>query len=136
MDSFSNYHIDTIVNGGTEEAWRLTGFYGEPETSRRCEGWSMLRLLSSKSRLPWCCIGDFNELLQVGEKKGGNPRSHNLMQAFREAMDACEFVDLGFSGPTFTWHGKRGGELIWERLDRGLANYDWLAKFPTGRIKH
>ena len=70
------------------------------------------------------------------EKKGGVPRSHNLMQAFREAMDACEFVDLGFLGPAFTWHRKRGGEWIWERLDWGLANYDWLAKFPTGRVKH
>ena len=136
VDSFSNYHIDAIVNGGTKEAWRLTGFYGEPKTSRRCEGLSMLRMLSSKPRLSWCCIGDFNELLQVGEKKGGTPRSHNLMQAFREAMDACEFVDLGFSGPAFTWHGKRGREWIWERLDRGLANYDWLAKFPTSRVKH
>ena len=92
----------------------------------------MLRMLSSKLRLPWCCIGDFNELLQVGEKKGGVPWSHNLMQAFREAMDVYEFVDLGFSSPAYTWHGKRGGELIWKRLDQGLANYDWLARFPTG----
>ena len=26
--------------------------------------------------------------------------------------------------------------MIWERLDRGVANYEWLARFPTGRIKH
>ena len=36
----------------------------------------------------------------------------------------------------FIWHGIRKGELIWERLDRGVANYEWLAKFPMGRIKH
>lgn len=58
------------------------------------------------------------------------------MQAFRETMDFCELVDFGFSGPTYTWHGKKGGELIWERLDQDLANYDWLARYPTGRIKH
>ena len=28
------------------------------------------------------------------------------------------------------------GQLIWERLEGGVANYKWLAKFPTGRIKH
>ena len=33
VDSFSNYHIDAIMHGGTERAWQLTGFYGEPETS-------------------------------------------------------------------------------------------------------
>ena len=38
VDSFSNYHIDGIVHGGKENAWRLTGFYGEPDTSRRNEG--------------------------------------------------------------------------------------------------
>ena len=26
--------------------------------------------------------------------------------------------------------------MIWERLDRGVANYEWLARFPTGRIRH
>lgn len=75
VDSFSKYHIDVIVNGSSEEAWRLTGFYGELETSRRGEGWSMLRMPSSKPRLLWCCVGDFNELLQVGEKKEGAPLS-------------------------------------------------------------
>lgn len=79
VDSFSNYHIDAIVNGGTEDAWRLTGFYGEPETSRRSEEWNMLRMLSSKPKLPWCCFGYFNELLRVEDKQRGVPRSHNLM---------------------------------------------------------
>ena len=35
VDSFSTYHIDVIVNGGTVDAWRLTGFYGEPDMSSR-----------------------------------------------------------------------------------------------------
>ena len=32
VDSFLNYHIGSIVHGGSENAWRLTGFYGEPDT--------------------------------------------------------------------------------------------------------
>ena len=68
VDSFSNYHIDVIVNGDMEDAWRLTGFYGEPATNRRSEGWNMLQMLSSKSKLPWCCFGDFNKLLRVEDK--------------------------------------------------------------------
>ena len=58
------------------------------------------------------------------------------MQNFRDVLDHCGFVDLGFSGPDFTWHDKRRGEGIWERLDRGIANYEWLTRFPTGRVKH
>ena len=100
------------MHGGSENTWRLTGFYGEPKTSRRNKGWNMLRMLSTKLKLPWCCFSDFNELLEVADKKGGAPRSHNQMQSFQEALDDCGFIDLGFSGPDFTWHGKRRGELV------------------------
>ena len=131
-----NYHIDAIVHGGSERAWQLTGFYGEPKTSRRKEGWNMLRMLSSKPKLPWCCFKDFNKLLEVVDKRGGAPHFHNLMQSFHDALDDCGFIDLGFSGPEFTWHGRKRGELIWELLDRGVANYKWLDRFPTGRVKH
>ena len=80
VDSFSKFHIDAIVHGGSEEAWRLSGFYGEPDRDRREDGWNMLRLLRSRSELPWCCFGDFNELLKVEDKRGGVARSHNQMQ--------------------------------------------------------
>ena len=72
----------------------------------------MLRMLGSKPQLPWCRFGDFNELLEVHDKRGGPPRAHHLMQNFREVLDHCGFVDLDFLGPEFTWHGRCGGELI------------------------
>ena len=40
VGSFSNYHIDSIVHGGSKNAWRLTRFYGEPDINRRSEGWN------------------------------------------------------------------------------------------------
>ena len=112
VDSFSKYYIDSIINGGSESAWTLIGFYGELDTSRRDEGSNMLRMLGSKLRLPWCSFGDFNELLEVQDKMGGAPRAHNLMQNFHDILDCCGFVDLGFIGPDYTWHGRRGGDLI------------------------
>ena len=36
--SYSQFHIDVCIKGDNNEAeWRLTGFYGNPETSRREE---------------------------------------------------------------------------------------------------
>ena len=55
---------------------------------------------------------------------------------FREVLDHYGFVDLGYSGPNFTWHGWRRGELIWERLNRGVANYEWISHFPIARVQH
>ena len=95
----------------------------------------MLRMLRSKPHLPWCCMGDFNEILRNEEKRGGRIRPHDQIQAFRDVLDVYDFVDLGFTGVKFTWHSKRYRHLIWERLDRGVGNYDWLTKFPATSVR-
>jgi len=41
--------------------------------------------------------------LRSSEKEGGNNQSHAQMQLFREAIDECDFLDLGFKGLAFTW---------------------------------
>ena len=96
----------------------------------------MLRMLSSKPKLSWCCFGDFNELLEVQDKKGRVPRDQNLMENFHEVLDVCGFFYLGYSCLDFTWKRRRRGELIWERLDIGEANYECLTKFPTSMERH
>ena len=54
---------------------------------------------------------------------GGSSRSQSQMQLFRDVIDECGFIDLGFVGSQFTWRKHfAGGHSIWERLDRGLAN--------------
>ena len=46
-------------------------------------------------------------------------------------------VDLGFSGPSFTWTNKRGiGDLIQERIDRVFVNLEWWNLFPEARVTH
>uniref|UniRef100_A0A7N2L959 Uncharacterized protein n=1 Tax=Quercus lobata TaxID=97700 RepID=A0A7N2L959_QUELO len=35
IESSSVNHIDVIVNKNSDEPWRFTGFYGEPETHKR-----------------------------------------------------------------------------------------------------
>ena len=68
------------------------------------------------------CCGDFNEITRQDEKLGGVPRPHNQMQLFREVIDECGFLDLGFEGPKYTWSKHfENGSSIWERLDRCLA---------------
>lgn len=71
VDSFSGYHIDSIIHGDSDLSWRLIRFYGVPEASCRNEGWNMLQMLSSKPKLPCCCFGDFNEFLRCKTRKVG-----------------------------------------------------------------
>ena len=43
VEDFSKYCIDTIIDKNTDNAWRFTGFYREPITSRHCEAWDALQ---------------------------------------------------------------------------------------------
>lgn len=59
------------------------------------------------------------------------------MQLFREALDECGFMDLGFKGFPFTWSKHyRTGVSIWERLDRAVATVEWFSNFPGTRVHH
>ena len=83
------------------------------------------------------CAGDFNELLRQDEKLGGALRNHQQMQLFRDAIDECGFMDLGFIRPKFTWSKHfENGHSIWERLDRGSATNNWFLKFIGTRVHH
>ena len=59
------------------------------------------------------------------------------MQLFRDVIDECGFMDLGFSGQRSTWSRHfRDGHSIGERLDRGWATNGFFLLFPGLRINH
>ena len=48
-------------------------------------------------------MGDFNEITKQDKKLGGAIRPHNQMPLFRDVIDECSFMDLGYVGSKFTW---------------------------------
>ena len=75
IKSYSQHHIDVVVTEASSGfKWRLTGFYGHPETHRRKESWNFLATLNNQFQLPWLCLEDFNEILLAEEKLGGLTR--------------------------------------------------------------
>ena len=70
VQTSSDNHIDAVVDQGMDDAWRITGFYGNLDSANREDSWSLLRDLSHCCSLPWICIGDFNEILRAEEKQG------------------------------------------------------------------
>ncbi|KAF7842169.1 reverse transcriptase [Senna tora] len=103
---------------------------------RRCL-WKNLSSVSEHNSLPWVVCGDFNEMLHPDEKWGGNPAPLGGIREFKECVERCELADLGFSGQKFTWFNKRAdGAMVFERLDRFLANSDWIQCFPDALNYH
>ena len=70
-------------------------------------------------------------------KLGGRLRPYVQMHIFRDALDECELMDLGFKGFPYTWSKHyRNGALIWERLNRAVASYEWFSKFLGSWVHH
>ncbi|KAA3487155.1 reverse transcriptase [Gossypium australe] len=136
--SFSKWHIDTIVKEeNVHEEWRFTGFYCSPYLKDKNLAWSMLKNLAQGYDYPWLVAGDFNEIMYSFEKRGGVPRDHRRMEAFRDTLEECQLLDVGYSGAWFTWErGNLPETNIRERLDRGVANDKWLSLFPRGSVQH
>ncbi|KAL5779912.1 hypothetical protein ACOSQ2_010649 [Xanthoceras sorbifolium] len=137
IHSYSKGHIDSTVVDEEGTSWRFTGFYGEPNQNLRLHSWELLRRLKSLSGLPWLVGGDFNEILRDEEKSGGKGRSSRLMSQFKNVIDDCNLLDLGFNGHPFTWVNRQGGDkLVKERIDRLLYCLKWRALFPEARVMH
>ncbi|GMI80507.1 hypothetical protein HRI_001720000 [Hibiscus trionum] len=121
LKSFSISHIDAdITVASSSLVWRFTGFYGNPVESLRRDSWNLLRSLGEDQSLPWLVMGDFNEILLSSEKEGGRLRSNRNMEAFWQALEDCDLMDLGFSGQWYTWEkGRLSTNVIRERLDMG-----------------
>ncbi|KAG8490242.1 hypothetical protein CXB51_015567 [Gossypium anomalum] len=74
------------------------------------------------------------------QMEGFNTPRQKFIRAFREynlkfgsdIVCLVEPRDLGFSGPAFTW--QRGSTYV--RLDRALANDEWMATFPQSLVQH
>lgn len=96
----------------------------------------MLKGLARDSGLPWCVVGDFNDMLYEDEKRGGRKQPYNLLVGFMETLNACGFQDLGYVGEKYTWEKSRGQpNWIQEILYRGVANQGWQDLFPSALIR-
>ncbi|MBA0729118.1 hypothetical protein Golax_020420, partial [Gossypium laxum] len=67
----------------------------------------------------------------------GLPRDERMMETFRRMLEECQLNDVGFEGSWFTWErGNLPETNIQERLDRGVANTDWITLFPEVKVQH
>lgn len=62
--------------------------------------------------MSWVIAGDFNEPLIDEDKFCGRAISINRSLQFKECLDNCNMVDLGFVGPRFTWTNQRDMNVL------------------------
>ncbi|GMY13127.1 hypothetical protein FCV25MIE_08366, partial [Fagus crenata] len=81
--------------------------------------------------------GDVEVACNEAEHLGTHPRPLRHILDFREAINRCQLVDMGFIGGQYTWDNFRDDQAnVQARLDRALANLPWLECFPSSTIIH
>ncbi|OMO94054.1 reverse transcriptase [Corchorus capsularis] len=137
VNSFEEHKnlVDTLivdVNSGV--SFRIFWIYGAPVFEDRKLIWEKVKLKAVNIEEVWCCIGDFNDILDDSEKEGGGLKDRRYIRCFQEMVEQCQLIDIQFQGQKFTWMGKREGIMVKERLDRALVNSQWLANFPKSQL--
>ena len=116
--------------------WLFSAVYASPLHASRLRLWDHLKSFANSHSLPWMIAGDFNEILSHHEKFSNTPANRNEISSFRNCLDSCDLLDLGFHGPRFTWTNKRPSGLVMERLDRVLCNPSWRRIFDEATVLH
>ena len=88
-------------------SWILTCIYASPRFVERKLLWGNLSNVALLHNLPWVMFGDFNELLSNDDKSGGNPVNMSRALLFKDYLDSCGMIDLGFHGARYTWVNKQ-----------------------------
>ena len=79
----------------------------------------------------------FNEPLLDKDKYRGRAVSVSRSLLFKEFLDNCGMIDIGFFGPHFTWTNKREIQaLIQERIDGFFVNASWCLLYPSTKVVH
>ncbi|XP_030479441.1 uncharacterized protein LOC115696692 [Cannabis sativa] len=101
-------YIDVEVSENDGNRWRLTGLFGEPNRSLRRNTWDQIQTLKDMYALPWCIIGDLNNVTSESAKRGGNPYPNCLVDGFGNMLEECNSVDMDLCGYPYTWEKGRG----------------------------
>ncbi|CAL1368519.1 unnamed protein product [Linum trigynum] len=96
-------HMKCARRGGSGTSVLVSAVYGSPHALPRNELWAELRRLSGDISLPWLLTGNFNSILSPRDGMGGAEYNDYRTRAFRSCVDDCALLEVGFTGPRFTW---------------------------------
>ena len=105
--SSTKQEMHAIILSTSKPSWLLLAMYGSPRFAERRLLWDNPKLVAGHHSMPWVVAGDFNEVLMGEDKFEGRPINLGKALLFQECLDTCKMIDIGFSGPRYTWSNHR-----------------------------
>ncbi|KAH7847580.1 hypothetical protein Vadar_027761 [Vaccinium darrowii] len=138
VSKFGSFFIDVKVKCLISSVtWHLINVYLSPEDCVRYTQFQTLIDHVGSLNSEVVIWGDFNDILDAGEKRGGLLRDRWSFIRFQSFVEDCGLADLGFKGYPFTWRNNRAGvDFIESRLDRALVSSQWLLNNNQASLEH
>lgn len=125
------------VKDFNQDPWVLAVVYGSLTHGLRKHLWKALNLRNLQIEGPFLAAGDFNAVLGPNAVSDCNNFSQQRCAGFAEWIFYNGLIDLGYSGPRFTWRrGAHAASYKGARLDRALSNMDWRVRFKDASVEH
>lgn len=117
--------INVLIQQHGSIKWIFSAIFASPDYATRERLWEAFASVSHTHNYPWLVAGDFNQVATFDDKQGGSMIHANRILKLARWHRVCNLVDLGFSGPRFTWsYAWETGHRILERLDWAYFNTD------------
>ncbi|XP_019200239.1 PREDICTED: uncharacterized protein LOC109193862 [Ipomoea nil] len=124
------------VNEDGATPWNLAVVYASPAHHLRKRLWNELQAQKREITGPWMAMGDFNAVVCKDETFNYMAYSQQRSMDFVDWIHMEGLVDLGFSGPRFTWmRGVEGTATKGARLDRALCDVGWRDVFGSIEVR-
>ncbi|KAK8656427.1 hypothetical protein V6N13_098379 [Hibiscus sabdariffa] len=129
----SNQFIHGQIRAVGSTRWLFfTSVYASPSVSKWKYLWSALQDLDPGRGITWLIGGDFNAILCHDERLGGSQSVVGVSRLFGDFVFDTSLIEAHFSCSYFTWCR----DSLPQRLDRVLANAEWLDSFSDTHMLH
>ncbi|KAL5132045.1 putative ribonuclease H protein [Glycine soja] len=118
-------HCSVHDVAGKFKFW-LTTIYAHNQLDNRKKLWLELDDIYKNQQGPWCAVGDYNNVLNSMDKIGGQLVIEAEFKDLRAMMENIGLCEMDSSSEFFTWSNKQAFAPIYSRIDRILANVEWL----------
>ncbi|XP_057719883.1 uncharacterized protein LOC130934317 [Arachis stenosperma] len=104
--------------------------YGAHTREEKRVVWEELSYTAGLCQVPCCFMGDFNEVINIEERKGSTSLTASA-EEFKDWVQDMHLLDLPLNDRKFTWF--RGQSC--SRIDRVLVSLEWVEEFPEIRLR-
>lgn len=97
--------------------------------------WKHLCEIADNCTVPWMTMGEFNNILKADERIG-SPVTRGELEPSQDCVKYCNLKsNTQADSRQFAWTNKQDGpDRVLSKLDRVLANAEWIESFITAEV--